>query len=208
MKKLGLSVLMMAALGLAACGADEENEQAEQPEEVEAPVAVVESPEATEPTEKTELEEMMAKLEEPTEDTKCEVCDMDVYMKDHEMGMFSAQAIKADGSNAFYDDIGCLLNAELINEEENTKFVRDFDTKEWVKVDDATIVKTDLKSPMNWGYISYVELADAKAYVAKHEGAAITELAVIQSEAKERYEQKQMKMSSESSHDMHSEHDH
>lgn len=131
MKKFGLSMVMLAALGLAACGADEQEK--------------VEAPEKVETTTKAETSEvtndLLASLQEPTEETKCEVCDMVVYMKDHEMGMFSAQAIKEDGTNAFYDDIGCLLNAELINEEENTKFVRDFATKEWVQVDDATIVK-------------------------------------------------------------------
>lgn len=48
------------------------------------------------------------RLQEPTEETVCAMCNMKVYTKDHEMGVFSAQAIKADGSIAFYDDIGCL----------------------------------------------------------------------------------------------------
>ncbi|HJH10976.1 MAG TPA: nitrous oxide reductase accessory protein NosL [Metalysinibacillus jejuensis] len=206
MKKLGLSVMMVAALGLAACGADDKNEKADEPEKVEEPAAAeVEKPEAT------ETEDIMAKLEEPTEDTICEVCNMKVYVKDHEMGMFSAQAIKADGSNAFYDDIGCLLNAELMFDEENTKFVRDFNTKDWVQVDDATILKTDLKSPMNWGYISFADKADAEKYMADHEGSEVIELATVQAEAKERYEKKKAKMAEEGNqeegHDMHGEHD-
>lgn len=206
MKKLGLSVMMVAALGLVACGADDKNEKADEPEKVEEPTAAeVEKPEAT------ETEDIMAKLEEPTEDTICEVCNMKVYVKDHEMGMFSAQAIKADGSNAFYDDIGCLLNAELMFDEENTKFVRDFNTKDWVQVDDATIVKTDLKSPMNWGYISFADKADAEKYMADHEGSEVIELATVQAEAKERYEKKKAKMAEEGNqeegHDMHGEHD-
>lgn len=206
MKKLGLSVMMVAALGLAACGADDKNEKADEPEKVEEPAAAeVEKPEAT------ETEDIMAKLEEPTEDTICEVCNMKVYVKDHEMGMFSAQAIKADGSNAFYDDIGCLLNAELMFDEENTKFVRDFNTKDWVQVDDATIVKTDLKSPMNWGYVSFADKADAEKYMADHEGSEVIELATVQAEAKERYEKKKAKMAEEGNqeegHDMHGEHD-
>ena len=206
MKKLGLSVMMVAALGLAACGADDKNEKADEPEKVEEPAAAeVEKPEAT------ETEDIMAKLEEPTEDTICEVCNMKVYVKDHEMGMFSAQAIKADGSNAFYDDIGWLLNAELMFDEENTKFVRDFNTKDWVQVDDATILKTDLKSPMNWGYISFADKADAEKYMADHEGSEVIELATVQAEAKERYEKKKAKMAEEGNqeegHDMHGEHD-
>ena len=206
MKKLGLSVMMVAALGLAACGADDKKEKADEPEKVEEPAAA-----EVEKQEATETEDIMAKLEEPTEDTICEVCNMKVYVKDHEMGMFSAQAIKADGSNAFYDDIGCLLNAELMFDEENTKFVRDFNTKDWVQVDDATIVKTDLKSPMNWGYISFADKADAEKYMADHEGSEVIELATVQAEAKERYEKKKAKMAEEGNqeegHDMHGEHD-
>ena len=41
------------------------------------------------------------RLQEPKEDTICEMCNMKVYMKDHEMGVFSAQAIKEDGTIAF-----------------------------------------------------------------------------------------------------------
>lgn len=204
MKKLGLSVMMVAALGLAACGADDKNEKADEPEKVEEPAtAEVEKPEAT------ATEDIMAKLEEPTEDTVCEVCNMKVYVKDHEMGMFSAQAIKEDGTNAFYDDIGCLLNAELKFEEQNTKFVRDFNTKEWVQVDDATLVKTELKSPMNWGYISFADKADADKYVADNEGTEVVELATVQAEAKERFEKKKAKMAEEGEgeHDMHGEHE-
>ena len=56
------------------------------------------------------------RLQEPEENTICEMCNMKVYMKDHEMGVFSAQA-KRRWNHRFYDDIGCLLNAEVANEE-------------------------------------------------------------------------------------------
>lgn len=214
MNKWGLSMMMLAALSLAACGADDKKDEAKEPEKTEQ-TAEKETTTKTETEETTPAatdmtdDEIYAKLEEPTEDTRCEVCDMQVYVKDHEMGIFSAQSIKADGSNAFYDDIGCLLNAEIMNEEENHKFVRDFNTKEWVKVDDATIVKTDLKSPMNWGYVSFATSEDADKYIAEHEGAAVTPLADIQAEAKERYEKMKAKKDGEG-HDMHGEegHDH
>ena len=41
------------------------------------------------------------RLQEPEEETTCEMCNMKVYMKDHDMGVFSAQAIKEDGTIAF-----------------------------------------------------------------------------------------------------------
>lgn len=137
--------------------------------------------------------EMDERLQEPTEHTKCEMCDMEVYMKDHELGIFSAQAVKPDESIAFYDDIGCLLNAELAQQQPNEKFVRDYVTSNWIKVDEATVVKTDLKSPMNWGYIFFAYEEDANTYVEDHPIANIEELDVIRQAAKERYEKKMMK---------------
>lgn len=126
------------------------------------------------------------RLQEPKEDTLCEMCNMKVYMKDDEMGEFSTQAIKEDGTIAFYDDIGCLLNAEVANEEKNEKFVRDYITKDWAKVEDVTIVKTDLKSPMNWGYIYFINKADADKFIADNPSAHVEELQKIKDDALER----------------------
>nr|WP_276563251.1 hypothetical protein [Lysinibacillus xylanilyticus] len=106
------------------------------------------------------------------------------------MGEFSTQAIKEDGTVAFYDDIGCLVNAEVANHEKNEKFVRDFITKDWVKVDDATIVKTDLKSPMNWGYVYFKDKADADKYIADNPTAHVEELQKIKDDALERRNKK------------------
>lgn len=146
------------------------------------------------------------RLQEVPEDAVCEMCNMEVFTKDEPMGMFSAQAIKADGSIAFYDDIGCLLNAEAKNKETNEKFVRDFNTLEWVKVEDATIVKTDLKSPMNWGYIYFADKADADKYIAENEGAAVEELQVIKDAALKRM-QEMMEQQDNGNMNMHGEQD-
>ena len=127
-----------------------------------------------------------ARLQEPTEDTVCAMCNMKVYTKDHEMGVFSAQAIKADGSVVFYDDIGCLLNAEFANMEVNEKFVRDYNTLNWFNVEQAYIVKTTLKSPMNWGYIFFKYEDDANKYIAENEGSELTSYTKVRQEALER----------------------
>ena len=127
-----------------------------------------------------------ARLQEPTEETVCAMCNMKVYTKDHEMGVFSAQAIKADGSIVFYDDIGCLLNAEFANVEVNEKFVRDYNTLNWFNVEQAYIVKTTLKSPMNWGYIFFKYEDDADKYIAENEGSELTSYTKVRQEALER----------------------
>ena len=132
-----------------------------------------------------------ARLQEPTEETVCAMCNMKVYTKDHEMGVFSAQAIKADGSIAFYDDIGCLLNAEFANVEVNEKFVRDYNTLNWFNVEQAYIVKTQLKSPMNWGYIFFKYEDDSQKYIAENEGAELTSYTEVRQQALERRKAKQ-----------------
>lgn len=182
MKKLSLLLSAFALVFvLAACGSDDEATKKEDNKQAE---------ETTKTSGEKTMEEKMALLQEPAEDTLCEMCNMKVYEKTDEMGKFSAQAIKADGSNAFYDDIGCLLNAEIKFNEKNDKFVRDFNTLEWILVDDATIVKTDLKTPMNWGYAFFKSEEDANKYIAEHEGAYIEKLETVKQLAKERYEKK------------------
>ncbi|NLY78341.1 MAG: hypothetical protein GX072_00100 [Lysinibacillus sp.] len=188
MKKIFSLFVLLLMLTLAACGQSEEATNNEEASSLETPEA-----EETTAEEKTDAEEVATpdpRLQEPTEDTVCEMCNMKVYEKDHELGKFSAQAIKEDGSIAFYDDIGCLLNAELAFNETNDKYVRDFNTLEWVLVDDATIVKTDLKTPMNWGYAFFKNEEDANRFIEENEGYYIQQLDTVKQEAKERREAK------------------
>lgn len=188
MKKIFSLFVLLLMLTLAACGQSEEATNNEEASSLETPEA-----EETTAEEETDAEEVATpdpRLQEPTEDTVCEMCNMKVYEKDHELGKFSAQAIKEDGSIAFYDDIGCLLNAELAFNETNDKYVRDFNTLEWVLVDDATIVKTDLKTPMNWGYAFFKNEEDANRFIEENEGYYIQQLDTVKQEAKERREAK------------------
>lgn len=180
MKKLWLPALILLFV-LAACGSEkaqvEENEIGQEATQNESETV----------KNSVQVASLVdTRLQEPKEDTICEMCNMKVYMKDHEMGVFSAQAIKEDGTIAFYDDIGCLLNAEVANEEKNEKFVRDFVTKDWAKIEDATIVKTELKSPMNWGYIYFVDKAEADKYMQENPKAYVEELQKIKDDALER----------------------
>ncbi|WP_342533481.1 hypothetical protein MHB40_22260 [Lysinibacillus sp. FSL K6-0057] len=201
MKKLWLPALILLFV-LAACGSEkaqvEENEVGQEATQNESETV----------KNSVQVASLVdTRLQEPKEDTICEMCNMKVYMKDHEMGVFSAQAIKEDGTIAFYDDIGCLLNAEVANEEKNEKFVRDFVTKDWAKIEDATIVKTELKSPMNWGYIYFVDKAEADKYMQENPKAYVEELQKIKDDALERRKkmmQKKAEEENDASGSMHS----
>lgn len=202
-KKLFLAASL--TLALAACG-DEGTKESSNEKEATATEQVAEKEAAVE-KDWTQDE----RLQEPTEDTVCEMCNMKVYTKDHEMGVFSAQAIKADGSIAFYDDIGCLLNAEFAHEEVNEKFVRDYNTLNWFNVEEAYIVKTELKSPMNWGYIFFKYEDDANEYIEKNEGASLTSYTEVRQQALERRKAKlKAKAEENNSHEghVHSEDEH
>ncbi len=192
MKKLWLPALILLFV-LAACGSEKA-----QVKEKETEQEATKNETATLKEDSVQVASLVdPRLQEPKEDTVCEMCNMKVYMKDHEMGVFSTQAIKEDGSIAFYDDIGCLLNAEVANEEKNEKFVRDFVTKDWAKVEDVTIVKTELKSPMNWGYIYFVNKAEADKYIQENSKAYVEDLQKIKDDALERRKKKMMQKKAE-----------
>lgn len=180
MKKIWLPALAALFL-LAACGTEKDQVKKEESKQD------VTTSEAEAKDKTTQVASLVdPRLQEPKEDTMCEMCNMKVYLKDEDMGEFSTQAIKEDGTVAFYDDIGCLVNAEVANNEKNEKFVRDHITKDWVKVEDVTIVKTDLKSPMNWGYIYFTNKDDADKYIADNPTAHVEELQKIKDDALER----------------------
>ncbi|MBT2571157.1 nitrous oxide reductase accessory protein NosL [Planococcus sp. ISL-110] len=198
MKKLLFAVPLV--LSLYACGDEsvtETDKQEVEQQEVEQQEVDQQEKVSTDSEKVWAVDE---RLQEPTEDTVCEMCNMKVYMKDDELGIFSAQAVKADGAVVFYDDIGCLLNDEYVNKSENEKFVRDYTTLNWFKVEEAIIVKTDLKSPMNWGYIFFKYQDDADAYIAEHTAAAVTPLDQVRAEGIERHKKKQEKSESSHSH--------
>ncbi|TQR28828.1 hypothetical protein C7Y47_19925 [Lysinibacillus sphaericus] len=185
MKKIWLPALATLLL-LAACGTEKDQVKKEESKQEDVTTSETEAKDKT-----TQVASLVdPRLQEPKEGTMCEMCNMKVYLKDEDMGEFSTQAIKEDGTIAFYDDIGCLVNAEVANNEKNEKFVRDYITKDWVKVDDATIVKTDLKSPMNWGYIYFKDKADADKYIADNPTAHVEELQKIKDDALERRNKK------------------
>lgn len=191
MKKWLTLILVLALFALAACGQDGASDKDKNASDDTKQTEVSKEDQKTkEETAKTDASKPDPRLQEPTADTKCEMCNMKVYEVTDDLGKFSGQAIKEDGSIAFYDDIGCLLNAELAHNEKNQKYVRDFNTLEWVLVDDATIVKTDLKSPMNWGYVFFKNKEDADKFIADNPSYKITALDVVKQEAKERREAK------------------
>ena len=159
MNKAWLSFLLVFTVAfLGACGA--EDEKAETMDQTESTDTSESTEETTEPA-----EDVAVALAEPTEEDICAYCNMTVYGEDDEMGAFTAQGVDHEGHNHFFDDVGCMLNYETKEDMDLEKYVRDLNTKEWLSYEDATIVKSDMKTPMNYGYGFFTEATDAEKFV-------------------------------------------
>lgn len=132
---------------------------------------------------------------EPAKDDLCYFCNMKIYTKDEEMGASTAQAIKADGTHVFFDDSGCMTNAEKkYNEKFTKKWVRDFTTKEWVEADKAVVVKANVTTPMKYNYIFFANEENANKYIKDNKtNGVITDWNLINTEAAKRYKMRMQK---------------
>ncbi len=101
----------------------------------------------------------------------CATCNMQVVDN-----QFATQIILENGKSLIFDDIGCMYAWVNENEDQkiDTQFVRDYDDKEWVLLDDATYVyNQSIKTPMAYNVISFTDKADAEKFVADNEGSTL-----------------------------------
>lgn len=197
MKKALLSITLVMTLAfLAACGnEDEKANESTEPVEVEKEEVVEVDVVADEVV-----------LEEPTEEAVCDYCNMVVYGQDDDMGMFTAQGVDEHGHAHFFDDVGCMLNYETLEEVELEKHVRDFDTLDWLSYEEATIVKSDIKTPMNYGYSFFTAKVDAEKFAEAHD-AEHAEMAMSSDVATVSMERHKMKMEKMKNGEMDHDHD-
>ena len=194
MKKMWLSsILVLLLMTVAACGTTEEKKTEKEDEK---------SQQTEEKSDESTGSEVA--LAEPDEKTVCEYCNMTVYPKDQDMGVFSAQGISEDGKNYFFDDIGCMLNQERQDNITLDKYVRDYNTEEWVKLEDAVIVKAEIKTPMNYGYAFFKDEEGAQGFIDEQgsDKVSISSLDDIDEEASHRHMKKMEKMENGESMDM------
>ncbi|KEO84110.1 nitrous oxide reductase accessory protein NosL [Tumebacillus flagellatus] len=96
---------------------------------------------------------------------KCDVCNM--LVKNNQ---FAVEVVQKNGKAMKFDDLGCLFKWTEKNglEQVDTQFVRDYNTQEWVKLDDATYVfDKDVVTPMAYNVISFKAKSDAEAFLKK-----------------------------------------
>lgn len=96
----------------------------------------------------------------------CEICNMSIVHSD-----FAGQIIEKNGDYEVYDDIGCLVE-KLVRDEQGpddvgAAFIKDAETNEWINVFEATYVyDKSFWTPMNYGVLVFEKVADAEAYQA------------------------------------------
>jgi hypothetical protein len=192
MKKFLLFCLsVMLIVFFSGCGADDSTSK--EPKK-ESATTETETAKTGENQEKTVAEHEHSPLEVKA-DTVCDSCNMKVYEKDHEFGVFSAQGVTQDGENVFFDDIGCLLNYERKNGKAlAVEWIRDYSTLEWTEQDMSVPVKTNLESPMKWGYVMFDTKEKAEAFAADKANSAlapdVTDWTVVDNAANERFQKK------------------
>ncbi|WP_338754556.1 hypothetical protein [Bacillus sp. FJAT-52991] len=196
MKKKLYVLTAAAALSLAACSS---NEKAEEPKPATEEKAATEQQAETTPTEEVKEETAHQHEDgEPNEKSTCAFCDMKAYMKSEDMGQFTAKIVTEDGETLFFDDIGCMLNYERdADKPAKEQFVRDFNGLDWVSFDEAKIMKTDVKTPMNYGFAFFKDEESVNTFTTKHQNATPATVEDIDQIAHERYMKKKQKQEQE-----------
>lgn len=96
----------------------------------------------------------------------CEICAMAVADDQH-----ATQIILKNERALKFDDLGCLFAwiEENGEEEVGAKFVRDYNTKEWVLLEEAAYVFDEqIETPMSYGIISFKSVEDAQQFIDEH----------------------------------------
>jgi len=154
MKKYSLlfAVLALFTLILAACGDDGANEV----EDAET--------EDVESNKDTDLAYDPGDIDPDTD--VCEICGMAIADDQH-----ATQIVLKNERVLKFDDLGDLYVwlDENGDDDVGAKFVRDFDSKEWIQLEDATFVyDEDIATPMGFGVISFENSEDAEQYIEEN----------------------------------------
>ncbi|AKS38405.1 hypothetical protein NP92_08340 [Anoxybacillus gonensis] len=184
-------ILLICALFFALAGCNNNQAQDKQEETKQA-----EKKQTEQNKEQSNEEDVFAKaaMAEPDENTVCVFCNMKVYPKEHELGKFTAKSVTENGDVLFFDDIGCLFNYKRDHGEAAKKYVRDYNTFEWIELQNATVVKADIKTPMNYGYAFFAKKEDAEKFASEQSKATIVSWEDVDQVAHERYMKKKQMM--------------
>lgn len=100
---------------------------------------------------------------EPVEiypEDNCAQCRMAI--SEHQ---FASEIIDRDGEVYKFDDLACMLKFRSKHSDlkVNVIFLKDYETREWIPYESATIVETSIETPMGSGKVAFANAERAKA---------------------------------------------
>lgn len=109
----------------------------------------------------------------------CSFCKMAISEK-----RFASELLTQDGEVFKFDDIGCMLRFRKSHghpESVVATFVVDYDTREWIKSEEAYFVKsTVFKTPMGGNVVAFKTGASAAAAVDRTQGVSLRYAALLE----------------------------
>ncbi|BCB04205.1 nitrous oxide reductase accessory protein NosL [Bacillus sp. KH172YL63] len=102
----------------------------------------------------------------PEVDT-CIVCNMSIVHED-----YAAQAVLANGDKLIFDDIGCLVQYAIEQQEDavGASYVKEYETDKWIDSNTAYFVyDQEFWTPMSYGVLAFSTKNGAEAFM-KEEG--------------------------------------
>jgi copper chaperone NosL len=87
---------------------------------------------------------------------------------------FASEIITGDGEAFKFDDLGCLLKFRGKRNDIRiaATFLKDYETRAWIPYERATIVETDLDTPMGSGTVAFADAKRAQSVAAEHPAPA------------------------------------
>ncbi|MER3524750.1 MAG: hypothetical protein C4326_12025 [Ignavibacteria bacterium] len=87
---------------------------------------------------------------------------------------FAAEIIDSDGEAYKFDDIGCMVKSRSRHTDMkiNAIFLKDYETKEWIPYERASIVETSIETPMGSGKLAFGSAERARVVHERHPAAA------------------------------------
>jgi copper chaperone NosL len=109
----------------------------------------------------------------------CSFCKMAISEK-----RFASELLTQDGEVLKFDDIGCMLRFRKSHghpESVVATFVLDYDTRKWLKAEEAYFVKSkEFKTPMGGNVVAFKTGADAAAAADRTQGVSLRYAALLE----------------------------
>lgn len=83
---------------------------------------------------------------------------------------FASEIITHEEEAFKFDDLGCMLKFRVKRNDIQIAaiFLKDYDTREWIPYERATIIETNLDTPMGSGKVAFAEAKRAQVVAAEH----------------------------------------